>query len=89
MVLRRSGCWDIVNGTVSKPSTRDAAEKWEIKSEDGLTAIGLTVDADQYQYIQDATSGPAAWKALSAIYEKNSRGNRIALKRQFYGYEHD
>ena len=89
MVLRRSGCWNIVNGTESKPSTRDAAEKWEIKSEEGLTSIGLTIDADQYQYIEAATTGPAAWSALSKVYEKNSRGNRISLKRQFYGYEHN
>jgi hypothetical protein len=26
---------------------------------------------------------------LKKIYEKNSRANRIALKRQFYGYNHD
>jgi len=89
MVLRRSGCWEIVNGTISKPSTRDAREKWEIKSEEGLTSIGLTVDTDQYQYIQDATTGPEAWEALSKVYEKRSRANRIALKREFYGYQHN
>jgi hypothetical protein len=89
MVLRRSGCWEITKGTVSRPATRDAAEKWDIKSEEGLTSIGLTIDSDQYQYIEDATTGPEAWEALSKVYEKNSRGNRIALKRQFYGYVHD
>ena len=89
MVLRRSGCWEIVNGTISKPSTRDAREKWEIKSEEGLTSIGLTVDTDQYQYIQDATTGPEAWEALSKVYEKRSRANWIALKREFYSHQHN
>lgn len=89
MVLRRADCWDIVRGEEKKPSTRDGAEKWDAKANEGLTAIGLTVDSDQYQYIQDATNGPEAWKALSKIYEKNSRANRVALKRQFYGFSHD
>jgi hypothetical protein len=89
MVLRRAGCWDIVNGTVSRPPTRDAREKWDIKSEEGLTSIGLTIYSDQYQYIEDAKTGEEAWKELSKVYENNSRGNRIALKRQFYGYVHD
>jgi len=89
MVLRRAGCWEIVQGKELRPTTRDAADKWDAKADEGLTAIGLTVDSDQYQYIQDAKNGPEAWTALSKIYEKNSRANRVALKRQFYGFTHD
>lgn len=89
MVLRRAGCWNIVQGTEERPTTREGGEKWDLKADEALTAIGLTVDSDQYQYIQDATNGQEAWKALSKIYEKNSRANRIALKRQFYGFSHD
>ncbi|KAJ7095029.1 hypothetical protein C8R44DRAFT_598191, partial [Mycena epipterygia] len=52
-------------------------------------SIGLTIESSQYQYIRDSPDGIHAWQALKKIYEKNSRANRIALKRQFYGYSHD
>ncbi|KAJ7927146.1 hypothetical protein B0H13DRAFT_1861685 [Mycena leptocephala] len=45
MVLRRSGCWDVIT--------------------------------------------EQAWKALKKIYGENSRANRLALKRQYYGCHHD
>ncbi|GBE80082.1 hypothetical protein SCP_0212850 [Sparassis crispa] len=88
MVMRRNACWDVVSGKVSKPA-EDKLGDWPKKAEDGLTLIGLTVDPSQYGYIRDCTDGPAAWKALAAVYEKNSRANRIALKRQFYNFVHD
>lgn len=84
MVLRRAGCWDVITGTVTA-STRDA----QSKAQEGLTSIGLTIEPSQYQYIRDSPDGIHAWQALKKIYEKNSRANRIALKRQFYGYSHD
>lgn len=91
MVLRRAGCWEVVNGDTKQPTkdTTRSAEDWTEKSEQGLTAIGLTVDPSQYHYIRDASTGPDAWTKLSAVYEKKSRANRVALKRQFYGYRHD
>jgi hypothetical protein len=84
MVLRHSGCWDVITEKVTA-STRDA----QSKAEEGLTSIGLTIEPSQYQYIRDCSDGIDAWKALKKVYEKNSRANRIALKRQFYGYIHD
>ncbi|GLB42146.1 putative gag-polypeptide of LTR copia-type [Lyophyllum shimeji] len=87
MVLRRAGCWEVMSK--EKPSTREAQATWEAKAEEALTAIGLTLDPSQYQYIQDATDGVDAWKKLQKIYEKNSRANRISLMRQFYYAHHD
>ncbi|OCH86965.1 hypothetical protein OBBRIDRAFT_709546, partial [Obba rivulosa] len=37
----------------------------------------------------DCADSAQAWKALADVYEKNSRANRITLKRQFYGFRHD
>ncbi|KZV95090.1 hypothetical protein EXIGLDRAFT_611044 [Exidia glandulosa HHB12029] len=90
MVLRKTGAWDIVNGTITRPagSTRDA-KAWDDFAADALVTIGLCVEPSQYQYIQDAADGTAAWDSLKKKYEKNSRANRIALKRQFYGFKHD
>jgi hypothetical protein len=87
MVFRRAGCYHIID--TPRPSTRDAAEKWDAQAEEMLTAIGLTIDPSQYQYIDSCKTGVEAWEKLKKIYEKNSRANRIALKRQFYGYNHD
>lgn len=87
MVLRRAGSWEIM--TKPKPTTRDAEKEWEKNAEDILTAIALTVDPTQYQYIADAENGVDAWKKLQKVYEKNSRSNRIALMRQFYNARHD
>jgi gag-polypeptide of LTR copia-type len=83
MVLRQAGCWEVI--TKGKMDV----EGWDKKTEEALILIGLTVDHSQYGYICDATDGPAAWKALAEIYEKNSRVTCISLKRQFYGYTHD
>jgi len=87
MVLRRADCWEIM--TKQKPTTRDAIKEWEKKADEALTAIGLTVDPSQYQYIADAVDGVDAWTKLRKVYEKNSRSNRIALMRQFYNARHD
>jgi hypothetical protein len=87
MVLRCAGSWDII--ATEKLSTREALKEWEKKAEDVHTAIGLTIDPSQYQYISDAEDGIDAWKRLQKVYEKNSRANRIALMRQFYNAQHD
>lgn len=91
MILRRSGSWLVVNGTTSEPDEDDSAEylTWHAHSEDGLTAIGLSVDQSQVAHIRDCTSGPAAWKALAAIYERNDCATRISLKRELYTFVHD
>src|SRR5437868_3780652 len=94
MVLRRADAWEIVAGKKERPDGRGnaattAATEWDTKADEALTIIGLTIGVDQYQYIRDATNGIEAWEALAKIYEKNSRANRIALKRQFYSYQHD
>ena len=88
-VLRLLGALSVVNGTEERPNTRDRAAEWDRLSEIGLTVIGLSVDPSQYVYIRDAKTGPAAWAALQAQYQKNSRANRIALKRQLYGTQQD
>jgi hypothetical protein len=86
MLLRRAGIYSIVCGDVKKT---DEDKTWDKNSEEGLVLIGLSIDPSQYSYIRDATTGPEAWKALSDVYEKNSRANRISLKRQFYSFTHD
>jgi hypothetical protein len=91
MVMRRAGTWKVVSGVTKKPTKKDTDElkEWEELAEDGLTAIGLTIEQSQKQYIRDCEDGPAAWKKLAEIYEKNSTATRISLKRKFYSYHHD
>ncbi|KAI9069738.1 hypothetical protein FKP32DRAFT_1546588, partial [Trametes sanguinea] len=62
---------------------------WEKLSELALTIIGLTINPDQYDYIRNAKTGAEAWSALQEAYEKNTRANRITLKREFYTAAHD
>src|ERR1700678_2873536 len=90
MILRRAGWWEVISGKRKKGeiSTR-ATDDWEEKAEDGLTAIGLTIEHDQKAYIRDCNNGVEAWSSLKAIYQKNSRSNRITLKRQFNTFRHD
>jgi hypothetical protein len=89
MALRQKGCWGVISGVDTKPSSREGEKAWDTKAEEGLTIIGLTVEPSQYTYIRNSTNGAEAWTALKEIYEKNSRSTRISLKRQFYGFEHD
>ena len=89
MVLRRTGAWDIVTESKSKPSDAAEATRWEALNQEALTIIGLSVEPSQYGYIRDSADGIAAWKALAAVHEKVSRANRIALKRRFYNFKHD
>lgn len=89
MVMRRAGCLSVANGTEERPTTREKSDQWDKSAEQALTIIGLTVNPDQYHYIRDAKNGPEAWSALRGVYEKNSRANRIALKREFYTTAHD
>ncbi|OBZ67164.1 hypothetical protein A0H81_12816 [Grifola frondosa] len=90
MVLRRLSCWDVTTGKVDKSKLKtEELSDYAAKAEQALTAIGLTVDPSQYGYIRDSADGPAAWAALAGVYEKNSRANRIALKRQFFNFRHD
>ncbi|CDO75143.1 hypothetical protein BN946_scf184639.g5 [Trametes cinnabarina] len=89
MVMRRAGCYGIATGTEERPTTRNKQERWDLQAENALTIIGLSIQPDQYEYIRDAKTGPATWAALRAVYEKNSRANRIALKREFYTTRHD
>lgn len=88
MILRRSGSWSVINGKTTRPDDKTAAT-WDSLSEDGLTAIGLSIEQSQTSYIRDCTTGPQAWDALAAIYQRNARSTRINLKRQFYTYVHD
>ena len=71
MILRKAHCWDVISGQVAKPAMRTGEDSWSKKSEEGLTTIGLTIEPTQFVYIRDITEGPAAWKALADIYEKN------------------
>ena len=89
MVLRRAGCLSVANGTEERPTTRDKAAEWDKLSELALTIIGLTVNPDQYNHIRKSTTGPAAWTALRNVHEKNTRGARITLKREFYMAAHN
>lgn len=105
MVLRRAGLWAPIAAwidqkkalmeTESQAATRTtraqakADDSKAKESEEILTVIGLTIDPSQYQHIQDCADGIAAWSALAELYEKNSRANRISLKREFYGFDHD
>ncbi|CDO74294.1 hypothetical protein BN946_scf184802.g2 [Trametes cinnabarina] len=89
MVMRHTGCYGVATGTEERLTTREKQERWDLQAENAFTIIGLSIKPDQYEYIWDAKTGPAAWAALRAIYEKNSRANRIALKREFYITRHD
>lgn len=66
-----------------------AAEDKAKESEEILTIIGLTIDPSQYQHIEGCTDGLEAWAKLAEIYEKDSRPSRIALKREFYTFDHN
>ena len=79
----------MADGTEDKEATRGKSTEWDAASEQALTIIGLTISPDQYQYIRKAKTGPEAWAALRNVYEKPSRANRIALKREFYTTLHD
>lgn len=89
MVMRARGCWEIVSGDALKPEKDKDAKDWEKKAEDGMMVIALTVKPNQYTYIRDCTNGVEAWEALRSVHERNSRATRIALKRQFYAFEHN
>jgi gag-polypeptide of LTR copia-type/Zinc knuckle len=88
MVLRRADLWDLLTAEGDDADDERAAKKNASKMQEILTAIGLTVDESQYIYIRDADNGYEAWKALEKVYLKNSRANRISLKRQLYGFRH-
>ncbi|KAF5320477.1 hypothetical protein D9611_010695 [Ephemerocybe angulata] len=91
MILKHRGCFDVVTGIETQPSSSDATglAAWKKKADDGLTVIGLTVDSSQYTFIRASTNGVEAWQALKDQYEKNTRATRISLKRQFFGFQHD
>jgi hypothetical protein len=51
MVLQRARSWDIISGKRKKGEISTwATDDWEKKVEDGLTAIGLTIEHDQKAY---------------------------------------
>lgn len=85
IVLKQASAYDAVTSTEEKGATTRAAST---ESAHGLTIISLTIDPSQYIYIESATNGREAWKALADLYEKPSRANHIHLKRSFYGYMH-
>jgi hypothetical protein len=85
MYLRLRGCWKVLDGITQKEEIKD----YDARSEEALTIIGLTVHPSQYSIIRDCKDGPSAWKALAETYEKPSRANRLALKRQLYTYTQD
>lgn len=87
MIFRRAGILKIAQGETKKPKDAEGKESWEEDSENVLSAIGLTIQQSQKQYIRDCTDGPSAWKALKEIYEKNTASQRINLKRRFYTYQ--
>ncbi|CAL1707099.1 unnamed protein product [Somion occarium] len=90
MILRRAGCWHVVSGKLLRPDDDPKkAAIWDSLSEDGLTAIGLAVEQSETAHIRECNTGPGAWKALAAIYERNGRATRIMLKRQFYMFSHE
>ena len=88
MVLWRAGSWEIISRVTKKLATE--AEEWvKLKADEGLSFIGLMINATQYSYIHDTSNRVEAWQALKDIYEKNSHATCIMLKWQFYGYQHD
>ena len=88
-VLRFTGTLSVINGTEERPALHDKTTEWDHLAEHGLTVIGLTVEPSQYVYIRDTKSSPLAWTALQAQYQKKSRANHIALKRQLYSTQQD
>ncbi|QRV94608.1 gag-polypeptide of LTR copia-type [Ceratobasidium sp. AG-Ba] len=103
MALRHVGAFGVVTGTVPRPVKAEAGKstetgkaddgaqsaRWDDLSEKGLGIIGLTIEASQYVYIRSCTKGDEAWTIFKNMYEKNSRSNRVTLKRAFYTYQHD
>lgn len=91
MIFRRAGIWKVIDGTQKCPDSTEVekVEEWERASEEGLTAIGLTIEESQTIHIRSCTTGPKAWLALSDIYARSGRAPRITLKRQLYTYVHD
>jgi hypothetical protein len=59
MALCARGCWDVVSGKIQKPESNGKGD-WAKKAEEGLTIIGLTIQATKYTYIQDCTNGAEA-----------------------------
>jgi len=71
MVLRRAGCCEVISGKPAKsPGTRATGDDWDKRSEEGLTAIGLTIQPNQYRFIKEKIDSAAAWKSLPDIYER-------------------
>ncbi|KAI9061648.1 hypothetical protein FKP32DRAFT_1677862 [Trametes sanguinea] len=90
MVMHRVGCLALATGKdLEKPATHEESEQWEKLLELALTIIGLTINPDQYDYIQNTKTSPKAWSTLQEAYEKNTRENRITLKCELYTAAHD
>jgi hypothetical protein len=87
MVMRQARIWGFITGAQTKePKTRASDIKAISTTEEDLMYISLTIEPNQYMHIQD---GPATWKVLANIYEKNSRAARISLQWEFYTYRHN
>jgi gag-polypeptide of LTR copia-type len=84
LILMCSGCWGVVNGSVSKPCHTDlrCLKDWDAKSVDCYTAIGLMLNLDQTIHIHNCPDALSAWSALKQLYSQNLAANQISIKQQ-------
>ncbi len=83
------GIWDIVDGTKTKPSGTDEAEKWVRNNERAYSMLYFLIGADYRSLIADVSTGVEAWKLLKDEYQKDSSALRLALRNQLYSVRHD
>ncbi|KAG8914747.1 hypothetical protein FRC01_003934, partial [Tulasnella sp. 417] len=70
-VFNGGEAWDIVRGAEPMPdgTDQDALDIWIAKSKAAQITINLSITETCYPLVEEATSAPDAWKALSEAYK--------------------
>lgn len=87
MVFRVSGSHGIVDGTESRPASKD--EEWVKKNEGALPIIWALVSKDLQHLVEGENSGSTAFAALKKKFESSTMARRVELRKALYGAVHD
>lgn len=86
-LLMREGLWGIVNGTSTKPATREGDATWQARDDKALALIALGLEDTYIHNIGACHSSNCAWETLEKAYGALGLNSKIGLKVEFYSLE--
>ena len=82
LVLEGRGQWEYANGRKPRPDSPADCAVWDAADKQVKALIGLSLCKSQQHLVRGKETSAEMWSAIISHYEKNSRQNKLYLRRK-------